>query len=132
VFSLGSDPETNGSGNTYVAYCFSEVAGYGKFGSFTANGSTDGAFVYTGMRPRYVLWKNASDSGNWNVFDTAINTYNVADKFLRPNTSDAEASGTPIVDILSNGFKVRVSLTNGNNYIYAAFAENPFKNALAR
>ena len=135
VFSLGTDSRPNGSGVTYVAYLFAEVAGYSKFGSYTGNGSTDGAFVYLGFRPRYVLVKRSDSTGDWNLHDTARDSYNVADKSLFPNVSNAEA--TPYyMDIVSNGFKIRDSgssmNTSSGTYIFAAFAENPFKNSLAR
>jgi len=139
VFSLGTDNNINQSGQTYVAYLFAEVAGFSKFGSYVGNGSsTDGPFVFTGFRPRWVLIKNASASEQWYLVDTARDLSNPSGLHLYPNLSNAEfspASSFPI-DILSNGFKVRTASagwsTNGQTYIYACFAENPFKNSLAR
>jgi hypothetical protein len=134
VFTVG----TTFSTNTCVAYCFAPVAGYSAFGSYTGNGSTDGPFVYTGFRPRYLLWKNASGANGWEIKDTARDTYNAAIIRLNADSSSSESTlGTgTAVDILSNGFKLRDSTggTNGsgNTYIYAAFAENPFKYANAR
>jgi hypothetical protein len=137
VFSVGSANRTNGSGYSMVAYLFSEVAGFSRFGSYTGNGSTDGPFVFLGLRARYLLIKRTDSTGSWYVYDTARKTYNTMNEWLQPNTSDAENSGTTWeFDILSNGFKVRnsgaFSNASGATYIYAAFAENPFKNALAR
>jgi hypothetical protein len=139
VFSLGTDTFANTNGGTYVAYCFSQVAGYSAFGSYTGNGSADGTFVYTGFRPRFVLIKRASPSGtDWNIYDTSRSTFNVTDDVLFPNTSGAELLNetTLAIDILSNGFKIRTSGTsinnNGSTAIYAAFAESPFKYANAR
>ena len=137
VFSVGSGgTNTNGSGYTYVAYCFAEVAGYSKFGLYTGNGSADGPFVYLGFRPRFVLIKRTDTAGNsWLIYDSSRVVYNADDLVLYPNLSNAEDSGVPI-DILSNGFKQRTSWTNGNasggTYIFAAFAENPYKLSLAR
>jgi hypothetical protein len=137
VFTLGTNARANESGQTYVAYCFAPVAGYSAFGNFVANGSTDGTFVFTNMRPKFVLLKCSTTAENWVIFDTTRDTYNVVGKLLRPNISDAELDSPPRIDILSNGFKVRASggsLPNTSNatYIYACFAENPFKYALAR
>jgi hypothetical protein len=125
------------SGDSMVAYCFAEVAGYSKFGSYTGNGSSDGTFVYTGFRPRFVMIKVASGTiGDWDMYDTSRDTYNVSSKEIWANSSNAERSGSILIDILSNGFKLRDSSSNtngsGNTYVYAAFAENPFRNALAR
>ena len=136
VFSIG----TNNSGGTqnYVAYCFAEVEGYSKFGSYTGNGSADGPFVYTVFRPAWVLIKASSFSGSyWSIADNKREPNNVSDSLLFPNTTDAESTDALYsVDYLSNGFKIKNSNnshnTNGATYIYMAFAENPFKNSLAR
>ena len=128
------------NGVTQVAYCFAPVAGYSAFGSYTGNGSADGPFVYTGFRPRWLLFKDSSNgTWPWIIVDTARNTYNVMNAYLSPNNSNAEATnftGNAIIDATANGFKVRTSdaytNTSTNTYIYAAFAESPFKYALAR
>jgi hypothetical protein len=136
VFSVGNDANTNATSFNYVAYCFAAVAGYSAFGSYTGNGSTDGPFVYTGFRPRWVMVKISSGTtANWVVVDTSRDTYNVMATDLNPDSSGAEYTST-FMDCLSNGFKIRNTPAtyngNGYTYIYACFAENPFKNALAR
>jgi hypothetical protein len=136
VFSIGTSNDTNGSGRTYVAYCFAEVAGYSKFGSYTGNGSADGPFVYTGFRPAYVMAKKSNGIEIWFVLDSKRGTYNVNKPRLNLNNDDAESSAYDIMDFTSNGFKLRNSDTswnaNGDTYIYMAFAEAPFKYSLAR
>jgi hypothetical protein len=138
VFSVGSNAGMNGSTNTYVAYCFSAVAGYSAFGSYTANASSDGPFIYTGFRPRWVMIKSSTNSTYWYIYDSARNTYNLTTQILYPNLSSAEATGVnSILDFLSNGLKIRDSGAgelniSGATFIYACFAENPFRNALAR
>jgi len=121
--------------SNYVAYCFAPIAGYSAFGSYTGNGSADGPFVYTGFRPKFILFKASNNSTNWVILDTARDTYNVAGNYLYPNTSGAEGN-VSIFDIVSNGFKVRTALgginSSSDNIIYAAFAETPTKFALAR
>jgi len=135
VFSIGTSGSLNTSTNTMVAYCFAAVAGYSAFGSYTGNGSTDGPFVYTGFRPRFFLFKRTDSTGSWGIYDTSRDTYNGAQKRLYPDLSDAEFTDAAI-DFLSNGFKIRSTTAgynaNGGTIIYAAFAENPFKNSLAR
>ena len=136
VFSIGTGSQTNGSTNSMVAYCFAEVAGYSKFGSYTGNGSTDGPFVYTGFRPRWIMIKRTDSISNWSIRDTSRDVANTATTGLHANLSDAESTQAAI-DILSNGFKCRdaggaATNTSGGTYIYAAFAENPFKYSLAR
>ena len=136
--SATGTPNTNTNTATYVAYCFAPVAGYSAFGSYTGNGSaTDGPFVYTGFRPRWILIKQttAASTTNWIILDSYRPGYNVADGILYASTADAEAASAT-ADFTSNGFKIRISTgtTNASNgtYVYAAFAENPFSIARAR
>ena len=135
TFTIGNDPSVNNNTGTFVAYCFAPVAGYSAFGSYTGNGSTDGPFVYTNFRPRFIMTRSTSASREWYMYDAARDTYNVATNYLRANTSAAEGSFTSY-DMVSNGFKLRSSDTafngSGETYIYMAFAENPFKYSLAR
>ena len=133
VFTLG----TGSAGSIpFIAYCWTDVAGFSKFGSYTGNGSTDGPFVYCGFRPRFVMIKSSSlGSTDWFMLDSSRNTYNVANSLLLADSSGAESTAT-VLDFNSNGFKLR-DASNGDNavsqtYIYAAFAENPAKFALAR
>jgi hypothetical protein len=135
VFSVGTSVTTNNSGDKFIAYCFADVKGYSKFGSYTGNGSTDGTFVYTGFKPAWVLVKRTDGTQDWFIIDNKRNTFNVSDTALLPNASDADYTSTNIYgkDMLSNGFKVRGSSSrqngSGNNYIYMAFAESPFVNS---
>ena len=135
VFSIGNDTNINESNQTHIAYCFSEVAGYSKFGSYTGNGNTNGTFVFTGFRPAVVIQKRTDNTGHWYIFDNKRNGFNVDNDSLSPNLSDAEYDVT-IIDLLSNGFKLRTNAVahngSGGTYIYVAFAESPFKNARAR
>jgi len=123
----------NVGGDSAVAYCFTSVEGYSNFGSYTGNGSTNGPFVYTGFRPAFILVKAYSQVGNWFIMDATRDPNNVATQRLFANLSNAEdASG--LVDFTANGFKLRMAtaLNDAANYIYMAFAENPFKQSLAR
>jgi len=126
----------NRSGETYIAYCFSGITGYSKFGSYTGNGSSNGPFVHLGFRASFIMLKNIDRSAPWYIFDIKRNPVNEALKTFSANTSAAEATDSNFLDILSNGFKVRNSGTfrNGNNetLIYLAFAESPFKYSRAR
>jgi hypothetical protein len=136
VFYLGSNVVINPAA-TCIAYCWAEIDGFSKFGSYTGNGSTDGPFVYTGFRPRWLMIKRTDSTSNWYIFDTARNTFNVMTDELLANSSNAEANNNRWIDCLSNGFKIRNDAASqinasGGTMVYAAFAENPFKNSLAR
>ena len=134
TFSIGNSSANSNQNSKYIAYCWTEVEGYSKIGSFTGNGLADGAFVYTGFRPRFILLKNAQNAYHWNIFDTSRNTFNVASTNIHPS-DPAGDQATASLDILSNGFKLRTASyinDSSNAIIYIAFAEIPFKYALAR
>ena len=127
------------AGQRIILYVFAPVVGYSAFGRYTGNGSTDGPFVYTGFRPRWILFKKSSASQNWHLIDTARDPYNIAGNELYPDLSLQESGGygnVSRIDVVSNGFKIRTSNDGYNGsagtYIFAAFAENPFQYARAR
>ena len=138
VFTLGNTTWHNTSGDDIIAYCFHNVEGYSRFGSFQGNGSSNGSFVYTGFRPAFVIVKKSSASGEWVMWDNKRSGFNVDNDFLYANASNAEFDGATYVrlDLVSNGFKMRDNSadTNGSGatYIYMAFAEQPFKYSNAR
>ena len=127
-------------GRTYVAYLFAEIAGFSKFGSYTGNGSINGPLVYCGFRPEFIMLKRTDSTSDWYIHDALRDTHNFTIKNLFPNLSAAENAGelesTYGIDFVSNGFKIRASHptrnASGGTYIFIAFAEVPFKYALAR
>ena len=136
--NTGQYQEVNYNGDDYIMYCFHSVEGYSKIGSYTGNGNADGAFVYTGFRPAFVLFKLASLSGDsWTIIDNKRDTYNQSYKALFPNLTSSENTATNNhCDFVSNGIKIRNNLSRLNavsqTYIYMAFAENPVKYSNAR
>lgn len=135
LITLGTNAHTNSSAVDYVAYCWAAVAGYSAFGSYTGNGLANGPFVYTGFKPRWIMIRYATAVANWLIWDTSRTTSNVMGEELYPNLTTIGTVATDL-DILSNGFKIRNTTAafnaSGGLFVYAAFAENPFKYALAR
>jgi len=137
VVTLGNDTGINQNTATYVAYCFAEVDGFSKAGSYAANASTDGPFVYCGFRPSFVIFMPiaGSGAGKW-MLDTVRSPFNVADDIVQANSNAAESSGSSYnLDFVSNGFKVRTNSdfnASGRTIAFFAFAESPFKTANAR
>ncbi len=131
LFYVGDHGRVNASGDTYVAYAFAEKTGYSKFGSYIGNGNADGTFVYTGFKPAWVMTKQTSGGNHWHIHDNKRNPFNVVGKNLKADSSNAEedpAGGENSRDFLSNGFKFRNAdhnNSNGQTYIYMAFAEEP-------
>jgi len=133
VFTVNTDAGLNGSGNSIIAYCFADVKGYSKMGSFIGNGNANGPFIYLGFKPAWILFKRASDgTNNWGIIDNKRDTFNPVTQQLHSNLNNAEGttSGNGCGDFLSNGWKIGVSSgsrnASGVTYIFLAFAENPF------
>ncbi len=129
VFTVGTQSDLNGSGGTYIGYCFAEVKGFSKAFSYTGNGSTDGTFVYCGFRPAWIMIKRTDTAQGWRIIDNKRLGYNPDNSLLQPHTSQAE-SALQWHDILSNGFKNRNTdagdNASGGTYIGFAIAESPF------
>ncbi len=133
VFSLGSAGDTNTNNGTHVAYCFADVTGYSKFGSYTGNNNSNGTFVYTGFKPAFLLLKDSQSGQYWHMLDNKREPFNDNDApHLSPNNSGSEATirtdrGIANLDFLSNGFKFNTDNSgfNGTNtYIYMAFGQS--------
>lgn len=134
----GAASELNTLNNTHVAYCWSEVAGYSSFGSYVGNDSIDGPFIYCGFRPAFVMVKATDATFNWGIWDDKRGSnYNPVSGRLYPDVANVEDTYA-YCDFVSNGFKIKLPYRDnpgnysGVTYMYAAFAENPFKYALAR
>ena len=139
VFSLGTSSDGNHTGDNYVGYLFAEIAGFSRINSYTGNASADGPFVWCGFRPRWIMIKDATAANlDWRIYDTVRETFNEMGGGLEAGDAAAENYATSVraIDVLSNGFKIRVSASglngSGVTYVFAAFAEAPFKYARAR
>ena len=140
VFSVGNEAEVNTSGEDHIAYCFTSIKGYSKFGSYTGNGSSNGPFIYTGFKPAFIMFRRTDTTGDWVMKDNKRSGTAALQNFgqMNPNQTqhpsanqtNAENKASALaMDILSNGFKPRGTDTDINassgNYIYMAFAEEP-------
>ena len=138
TFSLGTFVDLNQSSITYIAYCFANIEGYCKVGTYLGNNSADGTFVYTGFRPAWVMIKKYNVAGQWwGIYDSARDPDNLVTQRLWANEDALESAySTDELDFVSNGFKPRGNYDSingsGSSYLYLAFAENPFKYANAR
>lgn len=112
--------------NPHIVYSFVDVPGFSRFGTYTGNGSSDGPFVYTGFRPRWIMSKVVG-TGDWWIYDSLRDPSNAMNNLLRTNLNGAEVT-QGYADFLSNGFKIRNTGLNDSGvvHIFAAFAESPF------
>ena len=135
VFTVNTSSDVNKSGDGMIAYCFAEKKGYSKFGSYVGNSSAsdgsyiDGTYVYCGFRPAFIMAKASTRSENWYIFDNKRDGRNPDNQQLYADASSAEGT-TDYIDITSNGFRLvqkNFGLnSNGDTYIFMAFAESPF------
>jgi len=126
--SVGTDAGHNGSTDDYVAYCWTDVPGFSKFGSYVGNGNSNGQYVYLGFRPAFILIKREA-SENWIIADYKRNSNDrtsPADSYIVANGNGAESTGI-IYDLVQNGVKFQSSSQNesGSVYYYVAFADSP-------
>lgn len=127
----------NRSPDKYIAYCWAEIEGFSKFGSYVGNGNADGPFVYTGGKPAFVMIKRIDTTGSWGVWNSSVDSTNPSFRYLLPNDSGVEqTANTHALDFLSNGFKIRNDQTftnaSGGTYIFACWMESPFTTANAK
>ena len=135
IINIATDGYVNSSGNRYICYSWTDIPGYSAFGKYVGSGGANGPFVYLGFRPRWLMWKRTDTTSNWFMYDAVRSTYNIMGLEMYADTTSAEGATTRM-DFLSNGFKLRAANAGDNassgTYIYAAFAEIPFKFARAR
>ena len=129
LINLGTDVDVNQSGQTYIAYCFAEVAGFSKFGKYIGNGNaTTPTFIYTGFKPKFVIVKNVSQTDSWFINDDKRDGFNDSNEYLFTDLANAEGSNVNRISLYSNGFNVPTTdkshNVNGNNYIYMAFGQS--------
>jgi hypothetical protein len=121
--SIGSD------GGKMIAYCWHNVPGLQKFGTYGGNSDQDGAFVHLGFQPALLWLKRTDSTGNWVILDSKRTPNNPANisAYADTNTDANYSPGQPWADILSNGFKLRATYgeVNVGDYIYCAWAEAP-------
>lgn len=128
-----------GANRNNIAYCWAEIPGYSKFGSYNGVASSNGPVVNLGFKPAWLLIKRTDANGDyWNLMDNKRDPFNgnLTTHRLYPNSINNDEVGSVTVDFLANGFKIRDTNSNNNGgsmtYVYAAFAENPFKYALGK
>ena len=131
VFTVGTWNGINKSSVDYVAYCFANIDGYQRIGSYVGNGSANGPFIYTGFEPAWIMIKNASDTGSWIIHDNKRDTANPRTIHLRANLPAIEDTGAnEYVNFYNNGFQLigtgqNINHSHGDTYLYLAIAANP-------
>ena len=135
LFSVDGSTDVNKSSDDMIAYCWSEIPGFSKFGVYNgkgAGGTTDGPFIETGFNIAWLMIKRAGATENWFIFNKISDPFNPAGRYLLADGVNVinDHTGGNDVDFLANGFRLRANNagtnTLDNSYIYMAFADNPF------
>ena len=122
-FIIGSNDRVNNGSQQFIAILFASVDKISKLGYFTGDG-TSNRVITTGFQPRMLIIRPVDTAENWWVLDTTRGWGSGDDKFLKLDTSDAQATydfGAPT----STGFNMGDgTVTNANNlkYIYYCHA----------
>ena len=119
VFSIGTKPTVNTLNDNYVAYCWSEVDNFSKFGSFSHDGSS-GQTLDFGFKPRWWLVKEHDGGTNWYIFDAKRDYF---DDPLYAENGNTPGSNWGFTFSGTSVTWVGGSFAAGN-YLYAAFAES--------
>ena len=132
-FRHDNSTSVNANGEDMVAYLFTSIQGFSKFGKYTGNVNADGVFIYLGFKPALFIVKETGNAEPWVMYDNRRGDYgnaNPNDQHLVASGTAVESSGTAI-DFLSNGVKIRSNAghLNEGDYIYMAWAETPFVNS---
>ena len=135
VFTLGTDDSVNAEDDAHIAYCFTDIKGFSKAGMYIGNSNTEGTYVHTGFKVSWLMVKDRDNTGSWYIWDDKRSPHNEMNDRLVSDLAAYEVADRE-VDFLSNGFKLRESSnahnTDGREYIYLAFAEQPAKYSNAR
>ena len=143
VITLGYHSSTNENGATIVAYCWHSVPGYSQFGTSYGHSNDDGYLHNLGFRPAFIMFKGIDSTlSRWVMYDIARDPVNPAIGHIWADLPNAEtvSAGNYDIDIYANGFKITKNNTStvthinsqSTDYVFMAFAENPFKYANAR
>ena len=128
--SITTGESSGASGQNIIAYCFAEVAGFSKFGSYTGTGGVLSEQTL-GFEPAFIMFKRTDSTGDWFIYDNKRDTTDPRTVGLYANLSAAEynTSGSPgyaDINFLSNGFSMNANYVgingSGGTFIYMAFA----------
>ena len=120
---------TSSNNFDYIAYCFSDIPGYSKSGSYTSNASTK---ITTGFQPDFLIFKYIG-GGDWYIQDSTMsegvtgpNGGDLIKKYLEPNNNTQQLSvSTGGVEIMSDGFYPTNWFNTSTGVFYMAFKANP-------
>lgn len=129
---LGNFNGFNQDTKLFVMYAFAEIEGFSKFGTYGGNGSTNGPVIHCGFKPAIIIIKRIDTTGTWSLYDNYLEPINDGTQqeeiYIDVNQANVSTMG---IDIFANGFKLLDADAWKNNasgtYVFAAFAEQPFK-----
>ena len=130
VFYIKGGANSVSESSNFIAYCFADVTGYQKCGTYIGNGNVNGTFIHTGFKPAMMFFKRTTGAvANWQMWDNKRDPDNPVENAYHIDNNDADGSPDQDIDFLSNGFKIRSNQghlnASGVKFIYYAVAEEP-------
>ena len=122
-YSIGNDSKA-------IAYCFHDVTGYSKFGSYSGSGSQGSPSVNVGFKPDLLIVKRITGGAEqWWVGNSATNSSDHWTEWMPLQSNERLQSDTiHSITVTSNGFEPygTSGLVNasGSSYLYLAFKIN--------
>ena len=119
VFTVGTENNTNASGNKFIAYLFATLAGVSKVGSVSHSGSSTDVDCGFSAGARFVLLKRIDATGDWYLFDTVNGIVDGNDPYFFINSNTRQVTNTDYIDPLASGFTITGDFTDGTYLFYA-------------
>ena len=106
------------------ALLFRSVTGVSKLGSYIGNGSTSGPTITLGFKPRVLIIKCSSHSGNWMLFDSYRENPSGNTWYIYLNTQMVQVSNAGLYTVTDTTFTLISTNSDvnqdGYRYIYYA------------
>ena len=131
VFDVKTNHGVNGSSDGMLAYCFADVTGYQKIGSYSGTGSSGNSITGLGFKPAFLMIKRTDNIGNWWMLDsTRDGNTSYIESVLLADSNGAEfytGTGWPSIEFTNDGFDINATAggvnASGGTYIYLAIAD---------
>ena len=121
-FSIGTDGEVNGSGNTQASWTFAKQPKFFDVVTYTGNGASQAISHNLGSVPGCIMVKRTDATGNWIVWHTSLNQQT---GFINLESTAAASTNVeywnntaPTASVFSVG---PISGTNGSGATYVAY-----------
>jgi len=121
VFTVGTNHSVNASGENYISYLFSSLAGISKVGSIVHGSSDTNVDAGFSNGSRFILLKRTDSTSDWIIWNSVTGIVSGDDPYKILNDTANQVTNTDFIDPYSAGFTLTSSFTAGT-YLYLAIA----------